>query len=276
MEDLEMKDNNMRKISQIIDDEKENISSLKKELKELPAGRLIIRQQGNHFYFTEHTPKSEIGITKNHERVVTLARKAFLQSKIKNHSRNLSMLEEYYKALSNSQLTYTTNRLKKAGLDDAFLTKAQLWWRQHAQSCNPYMREHLKYKTSSGIVVRSKSERTIADRLEHYGITYRYEPCILAKNGHYEILSEAHESYPSYKGEKVFYPDFLILTGSEKIVVWEHMGLTDQEQYSFKAAQKKQLYNKLGFAQHTNLICTEERDIIDIETIDAIIQRFLY
>ena len=67
---------------------------------------------------------------------------------------------------------------EKSGLDISriTLTPEQYKWMHVNYRANPYRTEDLKYTSNSGTRVRSKSEKSIANRLEHYGIPYRYEP----------------------------------------------------------------------------------------------------
>lgn len=61
----------------------------------------------------------------------------------------------------------------------------------------------------------------------------------------------------------------------ESIVIWEHFGLMEREEYYFKACEKIRRYRQAGFKEHSNLICTWEQDLEDMNTIDEIIDRFI-
>ncbi len=271
-----MKDKNILKLKAIIEDETANLSLLRNELKSSPISRLGIRNHSGHYYFSEITPKTEFGISKNHARITELARKAYLKSIIQKHTSDLASINRCYKAITNTGVPYVVTRFRKAGLTEAFYSATELKWRKHAQSCNPYKREHLRYASTGGIVLRSKSERTIANRLEHWGISYLYEPCIKINDGRYEVLANSHtELQTNSNNEKIFYPDFLIRTDSGKLIIWEHFGLLNEQNYAFNAYKKINIYNSIGFNQHTNLVCTEEKDIDDIKILDDIILRFL-
>ena len=113
------------------------------------------------------------------------------------------------------------------------------------------------YVTNSGIRVRSKSERIIADALDQYKITYRYEAEI--------ALGGVSRS-----------PDFTIYkTFDGGIVLWEHFGLMDQDGYRQKSIEKLALYERYGFFPFNNLICTFEEDLKKPARIQAIIETFL-
>lgn len=119
-----------------------------------------------------------------------------------------------------------------------------------------YHSDGLVYRTKSGLYVRSKSERTIANCLDEYGLLYRYEA-------------------PLYTDEGVFYPDFTINRFFGRIVLWEHFGLMDDAAYFEKAVNKIEAYRREGFVQHTNLICTYEDDVKSEDTIREIIENRL-
>ncbi|SFH72967.1 hypothetical protein SAMN04487830_106120 [Pseudobutyrivibrio sp. OR37] len=63
-------------------------------------------------------------------------------------------------------------------------------------------------------MVRSKSEKIIADALEKYNVPYQYEPML-------EL------------GYNTIYPDFVVLNlRTRKTVYWEHLGLVSDIEYS--------------------------------------------
>ena len=53
--------------------------------------------------------------------------------------------------------------------------KNKFLWKNNCGKRNQYKSENLKYRTRSGIFVRSKSERMIADVLNDLGVVFRYE-----------------------------------------------------------------------------------------------------
>lgn len=129
-------------------------------------------------------------------------------------------------------------------------------WKTEKYRSNPIHREALKYMTTNGMRMRSKSELIIGDILEKYGIIYRYEQAI-------EICG------------KIYYPDFVILCDDGTIIIWEHFGLMEDESYKLKAFNKICDYRKLGFKQYKNLICTWEDDLESMENIEDIVNRII-
>ena len=96
------------------------------------------------------------------------------------------------------------------------------------------------YKTNRGEMVRSKSEKIIADALEKYNIPYQYEPML-------EL------------GYNIVYPDFVILNmRTQKTLYWEHLGLLSDSEYAEKNFKKIQEYEKNGYILGRDLITTME------------------
>lgn len=116
--------------------------------------------------------------------------------------------------------------------------------------------ENLKYATKAGRKMRSKSERTIGNRLEDRGIVYWYDSVLDLDGG-------------------VFSPDFWIRKDSGLFVIWEHLGLLGDPVYDKQNERKIEIYHGMGFRENTNLILTTEEDIENPGVLDGIIERFL-
>jgi len=115
------------------------------------------------------------------------------------------------------------------------------------------------YETDRGEIVRSKSEKIIADKLNYYDIPYVYEAELRMKNG------------------GVIYPDFTILdTHYRKVYYWEHFGMMDSESYSVKTMLKIQEYEKLDIWPGERLLFTMEtgEHPLNTKTMDRMIAHF--
>ncbi|MBO4234931.1 MAG: hypothetical protein J5928_00610 [Firmicutes bacterium] len=113
--------------------------------------------------------------------------------------------------------------------------------------------------SSDGLQVRSKSEAIICNLLSQYSIEYMYEERL-------ELKDE--------KGFRIIrVPDFTIKT-KKGIVIWEHLGLLDNDEYFETNASKLRLYWMTGFVLNENLIVTvdERGGGINARTIDNIIK----
>ena len=130
--------------------------------------------------------------------------------------------------------------------------------RSKAELQNGYQKPE-GFRTNNGELVRSKSEKILADRFAYYGIPYVYE-CPLQMQGH------------------VFFPDFTLLDlRTRKTVLWEHFGLLDDPDYADRAQEKIHLYLKSGYIPGKNLIISTEttKTPLNMSDIDILLARFL-
>ena len=115
----------------------------------------------------------------------------------------------------------------------------QTWYSSFETGRNGFQDER-KYATENGDMVRSKSEKIIADILFKHNIPYVYEPA-LKLNGH------------------VWFPDFAVLNvRKRKTIYWEHFGLISDSEYAEKNMRKILEYEEQGLICGDNLIFTME------------------
>lgn len=252
-------------LKNILERESKRHEFMKNEMKRLPRGNLIIKKTGNHMFLYKKEGKSEQAITRDKDLCMLLARKCFLNKQLSICNQNCGVLNDMLEILKNKK-----NMCRKHAydityerLDDYFdkreymLSHEQLQWMKH--SCRPsgFMQENLRYRTISGIMVRSKSEKIIADFLTRRGIPYGYETG-LEING------------------RVYRPDFTLLKNDGTTVIWEHLGLADDEEYILKINRKLSRYRRAGYSIFTNLICTYEEDIENERNLDIIIKKYYF
>ncbi len=135
----------------------------------------------------------------------------------------------------------------------------EYWYKQLQGRPNGYQDERI-FKTERGEMVRSKSEKIIADMLLRMGIPYVYEPCIRLDNG-----------------EEIF-PDFAALNmRTRKTMLWEHLGRLGEVNYAVGNFKKLMDYEQSGCFEGVNLITTKETDKvpIDVEVTEKKILQFL-
>ena len=121
---------------------------------------------------------------------------------------------------------------------DSFITR---WTEQYSSEASAQFEEGRIYPTDTGIMVRSKSEKIIADLFTKLGAPYIYEPCITLRNG------------------RIFSPDFAVLNvKAQKCYYWEHFGLSDNSDYSDKNLNKLCEYENAGIIAGKNLITSFE------------------
>ncbi len=114
--------------------------------------------------------------------------------------------------------------------------------------------------TEKGEVVRSKSEKILADKLNLMNIPYHYEQPLFL-NGYGTI-----------------HPDFTVLNKStRKEYYWEHFGLMDNPEYCEKAIKKIETMQKNGIYIGEKLIVTFETQShpLNMKIVENTIKKYL-
>lgn len=114
----------------------------------------------------------------------------------------------------------------------------------------PYV-ENLINKTISGLMVRSKSELTIANELIHQGIEFSYEKEL-------EI------------GGKKKLPDFTFVDAGGDAIIWEHLGMLNVPSYKCAWERKLDFYEANGYHLGENLFTTEDTEQGGLDSTDII------
>lgn len=239
------------------------LKTLRDEYRMCPRGELYIRKKRGREYFYEKCREGERSVSGNREKVSKLVRKRVLEHEIRCREIVAENLEMAIRSIRISMVreertnhALTMKRIYSSGkVSMPDLDRAAAEWRNENYAVNPYKPENRIYMTNCGTMVRSKSEKIIADKLWERQVNFRYEAQILIDG-------------------RVFYPDFTIRVKSGETVIWEHFGLMDDAEYRQDSLTKLEMYRKAGFKQHTNLICTDEDDIMSLECIDNIIKRY--
>ncbi|MCR4758536.1 MAG: hypothetical protein K5792_12110 [Butyrivibrio sp.] len=164
---------------------------------------------------------------------------------------------------------------RKSLIDPIIPTKEMIikkWYEEHPGDKNPFQKDAI-VTTKRGELVRSKSEKILADMFYDYNIPYQYEPCL-----------EIHTDEARYAGDygtkyyKKIYPDFALLdVKREKTIYWEHLGLIDDDNYATKNFSKLIEYEKHGLILGDNLIITMEtrEKPLDVRLVKIKIKDFL-
>lgn len=124
-------------------------------------------------------------------------------------------------------------------------------------SKNKKYASELKHETDAGTLTISKSEKDILNELEREAIPYQYEGTLVVNNIE-------------------FHPDIMITRPRDgALIVWEHIGLTDNPAYLQNTFDKIHEYIKAGYIPGLNLILTfgGPRGYINIKEIRDIIKR---
>lgn len=266
------------RLDRLISECQDRVNRLTRQLERREAGRLVInRREKKTYYYVRHGSKRE-GISYDMKRVYRLARTHYRDAKLEKLKQELAVLKlaevSIHKINARSKLNTIEERYSNGGLDLIHATCSE-WQISNSgkQSQNPYRREDLIWKTRSGILTRSKSERTFCERLEIKGIPSRYEmEIIIDVTG----LGNVPGSY-SYKGRRLkkIYPDFTIFLADGTILIIEHVGLMDNGEYRRRTGEKLLLILYSGVVDQSHLLVTFEKDFEDIAAIDAFIDTYL-
>lgn len=239
---------------------------IQKELKSLPDGKLVIKQNREKYLllYCSHGSRME-GTTRNHRRSRQHARKCFLENQLELCEINCSAVKTALQSMRAAELDHkklirpgAAARLSQVFPDQEFrYSQAELDWMNAPYERNPYHPEGLRYKAKNGLMVRSKPERSIANSLLKRRVPFRYEAKVIVCG-------------------KVYYPDFTILCSDGTILLWEHFGMDDDDDYFMKSCWKLRNYRKAGYDMHRNLICTYEDDLLSEENLDVLIRRYVW
>lgn len=230
----------------------------KKELRRLPEGSLYCVRRSEKAYYYQAINGRRFGITENMDLVYDLARKRYLTELLKDCG-SADKLIEYY-----GQMHLNIQRIT--------CSKEHYSWMRSSYVQNPTYPERKIYETYSGIKVRSKSEQRIGNELELKGIPYRYEQGIAIPVDWMEGV------IPSEDGvNKLYYPDFIILTTTGRQIIWEHLGRVDQKKYRDHNMEKISAYRQGAGFSDSQLILTFEHDVNTMAGLEEIIrQRILF
>ena len=258
-------------------------AAVEKQLLNYPEGTLKVRRQWKKekeyttFYLEMPQKPGDVrrerkNISKDADRLRVMARKEYLQTALERLEGNIIALQEI---LGNFEDTSTEGIL--SGLDPAIQkeivfqkqkeyllpddpaeAKALLEWIREPYPKNPNYSQYLKHRTSTGELVRTKSEALIYEKLKEYKLAYRYENQLMA-------------------GNTAIYPDFTIRRTDGKIFYWEHAGRCDLQSYRDDLIWKIRAYESIGIGQWDNLIISfdVEDGRIDMREVESQIKNKL-
>lgn len=225
-----------------------------------PKEKLNCVLNGKYFKYYQTDGHTNTYISKhNQDTAVLLAAKEYyerLETKL-NHIQK--MIEYYERHIEKDQasidILFTQDSGYRPLLESILDTKDFSSWAREDYPTNPYQPENKKFRTLTGIYVRSKSEKIIADTLTAYQIPYRYEAAL----------------YLDY----TIYPDFTLRhpeTGDN--YYYEHFGMVDNSDYRRKMLDKIDMYMRHGIFDLLYTIETKDRPIT-VEQIDFALQPIL-
>ncbi len=248
-------------------------SGIAERILEIPVdGRLEVYQRGNRFIYRKNEMISEKD-GESHSLRTYIRKSDISQAKklaqrdyakellcyAEEEIRILEELEKCYEGVHAHTLLEHIHPGRQCLVKPILLSDeeyAKEWLKKRSGIVNSYPVSSEIY-TEKHELVRSKTEKIIADRLYYLGVPYKYEEAL------------------KLNGEIVF-PDFTILNKwTRKVSYWEHYGRIDYEDYRMRMIQKNNMYSRNDIVAGDNLIMTFETMGTGLSTaqIDKIIKR---
>lgn len=253
----------MKTIEVILREERKQLENIVEEarrrLTSVPEGHLCIKKKGGNVEYYYYNSKD----TGMHGRYIKKSEREF--------ARRVAQ-----KDYDTGIVKYAELRIK--AIDSFLISYEKTNLKENYEKMNPYRRELIsvpiisdeeyirqwqlvKYEgkifadsaqeiiTERGEIVRSKSEKIIADKLYTLGIPYRYE---------YPLILE---------GNIKVYPDFTILKMPQREEVYlEHFGLMDNSDYMDSVIYKLNTYERNGIYLGVKLFITHETSKVPLNT----------
>lgn len=241
-------------------------------LSNLPEGTLYGRMNRNKYPQFYHVFEDEITSNKISKFLSKsdlpfaqkLAQREYAQKLLTELKRQLFALKHVQKAVDFSALLQVYEKLPpaKKHLVNPYILPNEDYiakWRTSYPACENRYEIKDPYTTESGEIVRSKSEKIIADKLYYKGIPYQYETSLYLRN------------------YKTVYPDFTILNvKTRKTIYFEHFGKMDDPDYCKRTLEKIAAYQKNGYWLGDQFFFTMECSSkpIDLTLLDKMIENY--
>jgi hypothetical protein len=182
------------------------------------------------------------------EKVQKLAQKEYAEQVLKKAQHSLKIIEKLIKSYQPDELTDVYNKLVpgRQQLVKPYIYTDEMYEEEWEKSYTPDPDQKLNYVgtdiyTENNEMVRSKTEKILADKFKLLGIPYIYEKPLFLK------------------GMGTVHPDFTLFNRhAHKEIYWEHLGMMDDVEYSSKAIKKIEAYENNGIFTGDRLILTYE------------------
>lgn len=260
--------------------EKELIELYGGLLESLPEGRLVTKVVYGNLYYYHILPGTQKQVyisIHDSDLIQGLKMRKYIETALKIMKENVKQQEKLIKKYAPYSDTYILSRIGKCyqpDMPDANNAPAHrshydqtVGYSQHHQysagsrrSSLDFKEDELIHKTSSGLMVRSKSEAIISEFLNKNGIRFAYEEPLYLRDADGRTT--------------VRYPDFTIYLADGRIIYWEHLGMLMNEDYREAVWKKLALYYSNDIVPGSNLIitCDSSTGGIDIAAILRIIE----
>ncbi|MGN0400983.1 MAG: hypothetical protein ACI4HQ_01825 [Acetatifactor sp.] len=243
-------------LEQEIQELTELAKKLRLRLVNAPEGTLCISKTGKgkySQYHIQHQGKRTYLPVSKQELAFALAQKAYdekalaiIELRLKEAKKLLRKYDLSIEALYSKQSDEKKKLITPIVPTDEMFVKE--WYKKHPGSANPYQNNSTIY-TERGEVVRSKSEKILADLFFRRNIPYVYEPMMEVGKG------------------KIVYPDFLLLyVKQRKTYIYEHFGMMDHPEYVKNTLEKLSLYSENGYWYGDKLLFSFETSTNPLNT----------
>ena len=243
----------------------EQILSVREKLGALPAGKLLLSHNEQHYKWYQSDGHQKVYIPKKNRRLAEeLAVKKYLSlllDELIDERNAVDSYLEHHHSHPEKESQLILNHPEFANLLSSYYTPLSQdlsEWSNAPYEHNSKFSEQLVHKSTSGNYVRSKSEAMIDTSLHMHQIPFRYE-CALQL------------------GNTTIFPDFTIRhPANGKTYYWEHFGRMDDSHYAGNAFSKLQLYTSHGIIPNHQLITTYEtkETPLSSELIEKIISHY--
>lgn len=182
-------------------DHEERLQDIRIQMKSLPPGDLIFARKNQKYYCVQKLNDQRFGITRDQQLVQGLALKRYLQEERDALQDNLKILDKVLKDCQNTSFDDIMQSLPP-GFRQLPREYYRLKKKKKTYCKKPYSPEHLIYKTNGGELVRSKSEQSIGNALEDYGIEYTYDEGIIVGTRCYyaDFVITCRDGHPDHLG----------------------------------------------------------------------------
>lgn len=220
---------------------------LREELKHIRTGSLFIDYYKDRTYFTEYRNGARRRITKNTDRVYALARRAYITKRIK-----------YLQGFDNGEMKKLLEKFQGAGLEISriVMTQAQYKWANAKYERKSQRRDALLYSSPKGVRFRSKSEFLIGSTAEKYHLPYRTEPHL-------------------YLDGRWYHPDFVFMLPDNRLVILEHFGRTDLDEYMMDLIERLRIYENNGLILGVSVFVTFEQHTVSEDKVLSLLRRII-
>ena len=239
-------------------------------IKKAPEGTLrITRNHNTEQYYLRSDPKDTYGTyisKKDKELICGLAQKDYLQKLLqqaKNEKAQIKQLLEVYEPNKLKNIYDNIPKKRKKIVTPYILPENDFvnqWLNVEYERKSIDVESDNVIVTEKGEVVRSKSEKILADKFHLMNIPYHYEKPL------------------HINGYGTIYPDYTVLNvRTRREYYWEHFGIMHQPDYCEKAIKKIESMQRNGIFIGDKLILTFEslNHPLNIRIVEGLIKKYL-